>query len=165
MQVTHDFEEALTLGQRISVLNKGRLYQTGSPEDIFLRPESVFVARYTMSRNIFKGKISKQDGKTFFEIDDRRFEVVDTSTEPNHACIRPESIRIGCDKDIGSSNVFSGKVSGVANRGAYTVVRVNLPPELFCYVPRLNGNGINAGQTVWLSFEPQAVHLFRERYS
>ena len=162
LHVTHDFEEAMTLGQRIAVLNRGSICQTGSPDDIFLRPSSAFIARYTMSRNIFNGRqVAGQDDGIFFETDTGwQMEVAAENSEADCACIRPELIKISRTQPQDTPNAFQGKVSGAANRGAYNIVRVNLPPELFCYVPRLDGDGIETGQQVWLSFEPQAVHLF-----
>ncbi len=57
VHVTHDFEEAVALGDRIAVVNEGRVVQVGSPEEIFRRPGSEFVARFVGVRNIFRGEI------------------------------------------------------------------------------------------------------------
>lgn len=54
--VTHDQLEAMTTADRIVVMNAGRIEQIGSPEDIFLRPQSEFVARFIGGTNIFRGR-------------------------------------------------------------------------------------------------------------
>jgi len=52
IHVTHDFEEAVALGDRIAVLGDGCIHQTGTPDEIFRRPNSEFVDRFAMARNI-----------------------------------------------------------------------------------------------------------------
>ncbi|MDD5702627.1 MAG: ATP-binding cassette domain-containing protein, partial [Dehalococcoidales bacterium] len=52
VHVTHDFQEAMALGDRVAVIGEGRLKQVGTPEQIFRTPESVFVARFALVRNI-----------------------------------------------------------------------------------------------------------------
>jgi iron(III) transport system ATP-binding protein len=54
--VTHDQTEALTLSDRIAVVDRGRILQVGPPADIYLRPQSEFVARFVGSTNILYGK-------------------------------------------------------------------------------------------------------------
>ena len=52
IHVTHDFEEAIALGDRIAVLGEGCIKQIGTPEKIFRQPNSEFVARFTVARNL-----------------------------------------------------------------------------------------------------------------
>ena len=61
LHVTHDFEEAMSLADNIVVINQGKIVQIGKPSEIFYHPSSEFVARFTMARNIFEGKIVNQD--------------------------------------------------------------------------------------------------------
>ena len=55
--VTHDQSEAMTTADLIAVMNHGRIEQLGSPEDIYERPRSEFVARFIGSSNVVKGKV------------------------------------------------------------------------------------------------------------
>jgi len=57
IHVTHDFEEAIALGDRIAVLGEGRIQQVGTAEQVFRQPNSEFVARFAMARNIFAGEV------------------------------------------------------------------------------------------------------------
>lgn len=57
LMVTHDLEEAYTLGTRLLVMNKGKVLQTGTPQEVFISPVSRQVAKFVGMRNIFQGKI------------------------------------------------------------------------------------------------------------
>src|SRR5476649_2355863 len=59
--VTHDQEEALAISDRVIVMNHGRIEQIGSPEVIYNRPESIFVADFVGSANILKGRLTGAD--------------------------------------------------------------------------------------------------------
>ncbi|MDH5606529.1 MAG: spermidine/putrescine ABC transporter ATP-binding protein, partial [Anaerolineae bacterium] len=61
--VTHDQEEALAMSDRIAVMNKGKILQIGSPEDIYERPQSRFVADFTGETNFLEGKIAGIKGE------------------------------------------------------------------------------------------------------
>jgi ABC-type sugar transport system ATPase subunit len=67
--VTHDQEEAMTLGQRIAVLRRGVIEQLGGPIEIYERPSNTFVARFIGSppMNILEGTAGRCDGKLYFE--------------------------------------------------------------------------------------------------
>ena len=56
--ITHDQEEALNMSDRIVVMNKGRIEQIGKPEEIYYRPDTVYVAEFVGKANILKGKIT-----------------------------------------------------------------------------------------------------------
>src|SRR5260370_29306284 len=57
--VTHDQSEAMTTADIIAVMNGGKVEQAGSPEDIYERPRSEFVARFIGGRNLVKGKVAR----------------------------------------------------------------------------------------------------------
>src|SRR5256886_6644187 len=66
--VTHDQEEAMTLGQRLGVMNRGRIAQVGTPSDIYESPATRFVADFIGSVNMFEGRVS-DDGADCLRID------------------------------------------------------------------------------------------------
>lgn len=69
--VTHSHSEAFSLADRVVIMNGGRVEQIGSPQDIFLRPRSKFVAQFVGGISLLEGKISgKEDGKRFLETPD-----------------------------------------------------------------------------------------------
>jgi iron(III) transport system ATP-binding protein len=66
--VTHDQEEALAISDRVIVMNHGRIEQIGSPEIIYNRPESIFVADFVGAANLIAGRVREtKDGMTVFE--------------------------------------------------------------------------------------------------
>ena len=60
--VTHEQEEAFDLGDRIAVLNNGRLEQTGTPEELYERPQNLFVATFVGRANVFRGSAARALG-------------------------------------------------------------------------------------------------------
>jgi len=60
---THKQSEAITLASRIAVVKDGKIVQVGTPDEIFYKPRTEFVARFTGAKNIFKGTVVKNDGR------------------------------------------------------------------------------------------------------
>jgi spermidine/putrescine transport system ATP-binding protein len=60
--VTHDQDEALTMSDRIVIMNEGRVEQSGTPEELYLHPRSRFVAEFIGDTNLFSGTVSAVDG-------------------------------------------------------------------------------------------------------
>ena len=69
--VTHDQIEALTLGDRICVMNQGKIEQVGTPNEVFNTPSTLFVAQFigTPPMNIIEGNLFIDTGKLFFKSD------------------------------------------------------------------------------------------------
>ena len=65
--VTHDQEEALAISDRVIVMNHGRIEQIGSPETIYNRPKSLFVADFVGAANLIQGQVSQAATATLFE--------------------------------------------------------------------------------------------------
>ena len=111
--VTHDQEEALSMSDTIVVMNKGKIQQMGTPEDIYNEPKNSFVARFIGESNIFDG-IMLDDFKV--EFCGKLFDCVDKGFEKNEnieVVIRPEDIKMvepneGMLKGIVTSTVFKG---------------------------------------------------------
>jgi putative spermidine/putrescine transport system ATP-binding protein len=61
VMVTHDQEEALSMADRIAVMNKGRVEQFGTAEDIYDRPQTLFVATFVGTANLLKGRLSARE--------------------------------------------------------------------------------------------------------
>ena len=111
--VTHDQEEALSMTDTIVVMNKGKIQQMGTPEDIYNEPENSFVARFIGESNIFDG-IMIEDFKV--EFCGKVFECVDKGFSENEkieVVIRPEDIKMvekekGMIQGIVTSSTFKG---------------------------------------------------------
>jgi molybdopterin-binding protein len=164
LHVTHDFEEAIALGNRIAVIGEGRMMQVGTAEEIFRHPNSEFVARFTMTRNIFLGKVEKKsNGDIVFRVDGAEFIIATDADGIRHASIRPEDILIS-NEPIRSSarNCFPGTIKHIVDKGSTLYITVNIPPEISCLVTRRSYEEmeLSEGKKVYLTFKASAIHLF-----
>lgn len=73
--VTHSHSEAFSLADRVVIMNAGRVEQIGSPQDIFLRPCSRFVAKFVGGISLFEGKVLELEGKRFLETPDGKLQL------------------------------------------------------------------------------------------
>ena len=164
IHVTHNFEEAVALGDKIAVLSAGRLIQSGTPEEIFRHPNSEFVARFAMTRNIFAGFVTDDGcGGSIFTIDNNKLEVVTELRGHLHASIRPEDILISRDVLISSArNSIKGKVTHVDDRGATLYITVITPIPFVCLVTRRSYEelGLSEGNDAYVTFKASAIHVF-----
>ena len=98
--VTHDQEEAMSVSDRIAVMNLGEIQHIGTPKDIYQRPANLFVASFIGRTNLVNGKLKVEDGKCFAEFaDGYRIQMDNIFEEEQHdqdivAAIRPEEIVI-----------------------------------------------------------------------
>jgi len=122
--VTHDQEEALTMSDKIVVMNNGEIQQVGSPQDIYNEPANRFVANFIGESNIIPG-IMLQDYKVQF--DDKVFDCVDfgfKEKERVDVVIRPEDIDIVDVKD----GKLTGEVLSVLFKGVHYEIIVETVP-------------------------------------
>lgn len=173
LHVTHDFEEAVALGHRVAVMDAGRIVQVGTPEDIFQRPTSEFVARFVGMRNIFQGPILTANGDGYREIAIGKIRLAAVTEREGrvHASIRPEDIILSQNPLHSSArNCFQGRVVNIANRGTIIYVTLCVPPDApgdvgtdFTGVitrRSLEEMEIREGRRLYLAFKAAAVHIF-----
>lgn len=111
--VTHDQEEALTMSDRIVVMRDGEIQQVGTPEEIYNRPVSRFVAGFIGETNIIEGAMAAEDTVRF---EDKNFPCTQRGFEAGHpvdVVIRPEDLHIvrredGMLKGVVREQVFKG---------------------------------------------------------
>lgn len=164
IHVTHNFEEAVALGDRVAVIMDGQILQIGTPEDIFRQPKSEFVARFVMTRNIFEGEVQDSpEGQSVFSVEGTRLAVITTLRGRLQASIRPEDILISREPVRSSAlNSFQGTVTRIADRGSVIYVTVNVPPEFTCLILRrsLKEIGLREKEKVFITFEASDVNIF-----
>lgn len=125
LYVTHDVKDAFTLGDRLAIINEGKIEQIGSKEDVFDHPRSRAAARFTGTRNIFRGEVMSRD-ENGVVILWRGFKlwsscgVVGVGSKVEF-CIRPEEIMIMRDdrppKEGLAQNLLSGKIVRQITKG------------------------------------------------
>lgn len=174
LHVTHDFEEAVALADRIAIMHEGRIVQVGKPQDIFRRPASKFVAQFVGARNVFSGNVENapQDNHKEFAINGLRFAVVTTLTGPAHASLRPEDIILSLESLHSSArNCFLATVTEIADRGTFIYVTVQVPStpksaedskNFVCMITHrsLEEMALEKGSEAYIAFKASAVHVF-----
>ncbi len=113
--VTHDQEEALTMSDKVVVMNQGYIQQMGTPEDIYNEPENAFVADFIGDSNIIDG-IMLED--KLVEILGHKFECVDVgfgTNRPVDVVIRPEDVILGKEGE----GTLNGVVTSLIFKGVH----------------------------------------------
>jgi iron(III) transport system ATP-binding protein len=115
--VTHDQKEALSIADRLAVLQGGRIQQCGPPDKVYRRPENRFVAQFLGETNFFDGQIAASDGDGRAKIQTPQGVIFSEALpdsaiavgQPVTVSIRPETIRLG-EPPTGTLNVFDGAI-------------------------------------------------------
>ena len=164
VHVTHDFEEAIAMADRVAVIGDGRIQQVGTPEQIFRQPGSEFVARFTMVRNMFLGEaVEGEDENALFYVDGVRLSVVTGYRGQCHASLRPEDIIISHAPFPSSArNTFSGTITSITDKGATLLLTVHVPPDFICLITRnsFDAMELSIGDSVYITFKASAVNVF-----
>jgi thiamine transport system ATP-binding protein len=115
--VTHDQEEALSISDRLAVLNAGRVEQVGTPEDVYRNPASRFVASFLGDNNVFETESPVETEGCSVRVGGSTFTLAEPSDGRTTLCVRPESLYFDCE-----SNQFPVRVESVEFLGdAYRV--------------------------------------------
>ena len=160
IHVTHDQEEAMTMADRIAVMNMGRVEQLGPPNELYERPQTAFVAGFLGVSNLLPGTATGPttiavDGGLTVEVSQ---EALNGRTGRVAVGIRPEKIRIGSDQ----VNTLSGKVFESAYVGVSTQYVVDTPAgRITVYVQNLEpGSGVaEPGDPITVGFDPEATFV------
>ena len=133
--VTHDQSEAFAISDRIVVMNSGRIEQIGTQTDIYLRPETPYVAEFIGANNGLRGTITGRAGegdaaRWVIDVEGRTIRGVDRPGlavgQSVLAYIRPEDIEIVEDGVDGFANVIEGTIDRVIFEGPVAQVRVDV---------------------------------------
>ena len=115
--VTHDQIEAMTLGDRIAVMNEGKIQQLGKPLDVYRQPQNLFVARFigSLPMNLLKGKVVQEGSARIFESPTATIKFAEEDAIPVAEGrevvlgIRPENIKVCPVEDSGGSQASFGE--------------------------------------------------------
>jgi iron(III) transport system ATP-binding protein len=157
--VTHDQSEAMTTADVIAVMNRGKIEQAGSPEDIYDRPRSEFVARFIGSSNVIKGKA----------LDANHLECVGVplrctgdKLEPGSdgaIAVRQHVVRLWSKKPEAMENLVPGTVVRQVFLGASRDYLVELPDQTQLRVVASAAETIPQGASVWLYLPPDRCRV------
>ncbi len=129
--VTHDQEEALTMSDRIAVMNAGNVEQIGTPTEIYDRPASVFVAGFIGQANLWRGRQTGRANRDYVEVDvlgaTLKARPGDTTIENGGqvtVMVRPERVRVSMVQPAGDTSAVPAKVVDLTFQGP--VLRLSL---------------------------------------
>ena len=163
--VTHDQEEAFSISDRIAVMNGGKLEQSGTPQEIYNEPETLFVAQFVGLTNTIEGTVSgKKDA--LFEMDSALGRLRARSKRAFQKgrkavlIFRPEKVTLEPRAD--GDNVFHGEVTHCEYLGDSTLLDLKAGESSFTV--KLSGEvSCTAGQTVRIGFSPEECTLLEAR--
>lgn len=152
--ITHDQEEALTMSDKIIVMNKGYIQQMGTPEDIYNEPENAFVADFIGDSNIIDGIMIEDKLVSFLGI---KHECVDTgfgNNKPVDVVIRPEDI----DIVEAGTGFMDGDITSVIFKGVHYEIEIMAGGyEWLVHTTKYFETGSHVGMKV-IPFNIQIMH-------
>jgi multiple sugar transport system ATP-binding protein len=173
--VTHDQVEAMTMGSRIAVMNRGKLQQVGTPGQIYAEPINLFVAGFFGSppMNFMPGILATENGKPFFRSDDRsvelelkdgaeRFELRTPSEgRPVIMGIRPEGIQLGAKAGQSEGSKLNGRaqVEVVEPLGYEAIIYASIGSHSLATRTE-SAHDLKIGDLVPVSFDQKRLHFF-----
>jgi putrescine transport system ATP-binding protein len=173
--VTHDQEEAMTLSDRIAVMDKGEVRQVGAPTDVYEFPNSRFVAGFIGSITTFEAQVVTTDGALAqLDVPALGGKVAARAVPglvPGQAvtlALRPEKLAISRNA-VHGENVIKGIVKDLAYFGKDSLYRVTLPGGALVSVHAVNARRASADDrpadwedAVWLQFDPSSAIILTE---
>jgi len=160
--VTHDQEEAMSISDRVAVMNRGRVLQVGTPIEVYTKPANLFVATFIGRSALLRGKIVRADGRRVsiltrggFKLEGTGLGVRSGDTEIV-AVVRPEDFSLS---PLPDANIIEGKVELVMFLGPYKQLRVNARGErIIAYVDP--EEEVKAGEIIKLYIKPEDVKVY-----
>lgn len=164
--VTHDQEEALTMSDRIAVMNAGNVEQIGTPTEIYDRPASVFVAGFIGQANLWHGRQTGRANRDYVEIDvlgsTLRARPGETTIEPGGQAtlmVRPERMRVSMQAPTDELASVPATVSDLTFQGP--VLRLSLvaadgSPMVAHVGPEQDLPMLRPGDEVYVGWTPEA---------
>ena len=153
--VTHDQEEALTMSDRVVVMDGGKIQQVGTPQDIYNEPQNAFVADFIGESNIVDGIMLRD---YYVEFSGARFECLDKGFAENESVdvvVRPEDVDIVSPE----KGMLTGVVTSVAFLGVHYEIIVDIGG--FKWMIQTTDEHF-VGDNVGLFIEPDAIHIMKK---
>ncbi len=165
--VTHDQEEAMTMADRIAIMDKGEVMQVATPAEVYEAPASRFVAGFVGNVNMFEGKVAARSGDAL-SIDAGDGVTIRTEAADGLAAgadvafaIRPEKIMVSPARPADAANAIEGEIYDIAYLGDMTVYLVQLGNGKIVRASSVNAarvmeNPLTWNDRAWISFRPDA---------
>jgi putrescine transport system ATP-binding protein len=179
--VTHDQSEAMTVADRIAVMDRGRLMQVAPPADIYERPNSRWVADFIGSVNLFEGRLG-DDGTSVDDTAIGRLRVaarIDAAPGTTvWVAVRPEKLQVWQDRPAALENGVAATLVDIAYLGDLSILRLRTDAGVALqatiantghverhgerYGERFGPRGLGDATKLWLGFPPEAAIVLRQ---
>lgn len=163
--VTHDQEEAVSLADRVVVMNSGKILQVGKPREVFDRPSSLFVADFMGFSNFISGKVkNSEDSKVSIQCSGKDLILEDLNNtgfktdDGVTLSIRPENIAIA---DKSSENVLEGTVRNITYKGTVTRIEISNIFEETVFINIHNYDGYEVGDKIKVTFPSKRLLIYK----
>lgn len=166
IHVTHDYEEALVLANKVAVMHQGKIIQQGPADEVFHQPGSEFVARFTGIRNFFPARLYREQDRQYGELDNGLV-VRLNSEEPEgkgFVLLRGEDIFISLtDLPTSATNQFKGIIEDISPSPFGFEILVNSGTRFYARITResLQNLALRPGKEIWISFKAANVRFVR----
>ena len=165
--VTHDQEEAMTMADRIAIMDKGEVMQVATPAEVYEAPASRFVANFVGNVNMFEGRVAERTEKTARITGASGAQILVENAGSAAAgadvafAIRPEKIKVSSKKPGDAVNALEGEVYDIAYLGDMTVYHVKLDDGQMVRASAMNAtravdDPLTWDDRAWISFRPDA---------
>ncbi|MEA1973416.1 MAG: ATP-binding cassette domain-containing protein [Candidatus Cloacimonadota bacterium] len=159
VHVTHNFEEALILADRIVILQDGEVVQVGTPNEIFDKPNSKYVADFIGFKNIFFGNIVNNK----FYDKDFVINVIHEDAEKIYTAINSKDIIISNNKiESSARNCFKGEINLINKKISIVEVSVNVGKSIVAHITYKSFEELDLffQKKVWITFKSSSVVVF-----
>lgn len=165
IHITHERSEAIALADRIAVMNARQILQVGTPEAVFRKPNSEFVANFVGVENLFKGKSVNDTDTGIAYIDVNGILIVSTSCKSGDVfiSIRPEDILVATERiETSARNTYRGEITEIIDWGAIMRIEVDVGISFAVVITKRSFEdlALREGMLVYITFKASAVHVF-----
>jgi ABC-type sugar transport system ATPase subunit len=165
IHVTHDYEEALVLANRVAIINDGEIEQTGTPKEVFQHPKSPFIASLTGIKNYFRAEVLSlhEEHKTPKVMLEGGIEISINGAiqqEKGVVIINSNEIILSEQKlDSSMINNFSGMVKDIfpTQYGTEVLVNIGIPLYVIISEESLANLHVEIDKKIWVSFKASAL--------
>jgi iron(III) transport system ATP-binding protein len=164
--VTHDQVEALSLADRVAVMDQGRIVQEGAPTEIYERPANLFVARFLGAANVLAGRIEERDcqGRVRIALDGSGQHLTLVAEQRPGArvdiVLRPENLTISASAPAQEHNCIAGRITALAFQGNSVEYEVDVGGGPSLRVLARAQADLTRGMPVWVAIDPRHVAIF-----
>ncbi|MGE6741342.1 ABC transporter ATP-binding protein [Allorhizobium pseudoryzae] len=158
--VTHDQVEAMTMASRIVVLRAGKIEQVGTPQELYTRPQNLFVAGFIGSPkiNMLQAKVERTRGTAMASVPGLpsfALPALPSADDSLTLCVRPGAVRIGSGEVV-----TDGTIRLVEYLGNESLLHIALASGQVLLVSDNGKTGYRSGQTVSIGFDRNDLHYF-----